>query len=60
MRSIELELKFDEKEEADTMLGTLQNATGYVGRKHGEWILFLTCPQDRILYLGTEIHYAVN
>jgi len=56
----EIEFKCESQEQAEKLTNSLQNADSWVGVKHGDWVLFISCPQDRILYLGQELHYAIN
>lgn len=60
MENIEIEVKCKSQEAAAELTNSLQNGDSWVGVKHGEWILFISCPQDRILYLGQELHYALT
>lgn len=60
MENIELEVKCKSQEEADEIANSLMNGTCWVGVKHGDWIIFISCKQDRIMYLGQELHYSLN
>lgn len=58
--TIEIEVKCENQEQAEKLTNKLQKGNHCSGRKHGEWVLFITCKPDEILHLGQELHYELN
>lgn len=55
-----MEVECEDQGEAEALTNTLMNGSSWVGRKHGKWVLFITCPADEILHLGYELHYGLH
>lgn len=56
---IEIEIAFEEHETAEQLTTRLMNGESHIGRKHGQWVVFITCPLSEILHLGQELHYEL-
>lgn len=59
-RILELQVVCKDHDEAEALTTTLMNGDSWVGRQHGKWVLFITCPATEILHLGQELHYALT
>lgn len=60
MFNISVEISFGEDaEKAKEVSERLQNGTTWVGRRHGQWVVFIECNPDEILHLGQELHYEL-
>ena len=57
--TIEIEIACESQEQARRLTEKLQNGDHWIGRKHGKWVLFCTCPPSEILYLGQELYYEL-
>ena len=60
MRYIEIEIVCDNQDEAEAAINRLRSGAHFMGRKHGEWVLFITCPVDEILALAKELDREFN
>lgn len=60
MRVIELEIECKDEDEAKRLDDRLLNGQSYIGRKHGKWFVFISCPPSGMMHLGMELHYELD